>query len=414
MIHRIAVLTLLGLVLAACASGGAPAPGVARVVGPTAEQAARYPARFEVVGRGPVLHTRSTDLWAFRGVDGRDYVYMGTWGACNGCVGNRVYVWDVSDPAHPALTDSVVVDAQSVMDVAVNEARTLAAFGRRGAESRRNGVVLLDLSDPAHPRPLGEYWETLTGGVQTVYFSGDRLYLVDAGNAEMRVLDVSDPRSPQPIGRWGVPDSPERFLSDLVVQDGLAYLAYWDDGLVILDVGKGVKGGSPERPRLVSQVRYTTEWRNRRYGNTHYAFPYTNKAGRRYVFVADQILPLGADLNRRQEMGGQLHVFDAANLESPVMVGSYEATGYGISRFWAQNDTLYMGTNNGGLRALDVSGDLRGRVQRRELAILATGDPRGFVPNLTFTWAAMPHNGLVFATDFNSGLWVTRLVPGTR
>jgi hypothetical protein len=414
MIHRIAVLSLLGCVLAACAPGAAPAPGEARVVGPTPEQAARYPARFEVVGRGPVLHTRSTDLWAFRGVDGRDYVYTGTWGACNGCVGNRLYVWDVGDPANPTLTDSVVVDAQSVMDVAVNEARTLAAFGRRGAESRRNGVVLLDLSDPAHPRPLGEYWETLTGGVQSVYFSGDRLYLVDAGNAEMRVLDVSDPVNPQPIGRWGVPDNPQRFLSDLVVQDGVAYLAYWDDGLVILDVGKGIKGGSPERPRLVSQVRYTTEWRNRQYGNTHYAFPYTNRAGRRYIFVADQILPLGADLNRRQEMGGELHVFDATHLENPVAVASYAATGYGISRFWAQNDTLYVGTNNGGLRAVDVSGDLRGRVQRRELAILATGDPQGFVPNLTFTWAAMPHNGLVFATDFNSGLWVTRLVPGRQ
>lgn len=411
MIHRIAILPLLAAVLAACASGGT-APGETRVVGPTAEQVARYPARFEVVGRGPVLHTRSTDLWAFRGVNGRDYVYTGTWGACNGCVGNRLYVWDVTDPARPALTDSVMVDAQSVMDVAVNQAGTLAAFGRRGAESRRNGVVLLDLADPAHPRQLSEYWETLTGGVQTVFFSGDQLFLVDAGNAEMRVLDVSDPRDPRPIGRWGVPDSPSRFLSDLVVADGLAYLAYWDDGLVILDVGRGIKGGTARQPRLVSQVRYTTEWRNRRYGNTHYVFPYTNRAGRRYVFVADQILPLGADLNRRQEIGGQLHVFDAGNVESPVLVGSYEVAGYGISRFWVAGDTLYVGTNNGGLRALDVSGELRGRIQRREMAVLATGDPRGFVPNLTFTWAAMPHNGLVFATDFNSGLWITRLVPG--
>lgn len=412
MIRRIALVPLLGALLAACSSGGAPREP--RMVGPTPEQAARYPARFEVLGRGPVGHTRSTDLYAFRGVDGRDYVYTGTWGGCEGCVGNRLYAWDVTDPARPVLTDSVVVDAQSILDVAVNDARTLAAFGRRGAESRRNGVVLLDLANPAHPRPVSEFWETLTGGVQTVVFEGDRLFLVDAGNAEMRVLDVSDPRNPRAIGRWGVPDSPERFLSDLAVQDGLAYLAYWDDGLVILDVGRGIRGGTPERPRLVSQVRYRTEWRNRTYGNTHYAFPYTNRAGRRYVFVADQILPLGADLNRRQEIGGQLHVFDATDPGSPVAVASYEATGYGVSRFWVQNDTLYAGTNNGGLRALDVSGDLRGRIQRRELAVLATGDPGGFVPNLTFTWAAMPHNGLVFATDFNSGLWVTRLVPGER
>jgi hypothetical protein len=411
-LRRIVVIPLAGIVLSACASGGAGEGP--RVVGPSAEEAARRPARFEVVGRGPVRHTRSTDLWAFRGVNGRDYVYTGTWGACDGCVGNRLYVWDVSDPASPALTDSVMVDAQSVMDVAVNEARTLAAFGRRGAESRRNGVVLLDLSDPAHPRPVGEYWETLTGGVQTVFFSGNLLYLVDAGASEMLVLDVSDPRDPQAVSRWGVEGNALRFLSDLVVRDGLAYLAYWDDGLVILDVGNGNKGGTPQRPRLVSQTRYRTEWRNRQYGNTHYVYPYTNRAGRRYVFVADQILPLGADLNRRQEIGGLLHVFDATDLEAPVAVAAYEAPTYGVNRFWIENDTLYAGTNNGGLRALDVSGDLRGRITRRELAVLATADPQGFVPNLTFTWAAMPHNGLVFATDFNSGLWVARLVPGER
>jgi hypothetical protein len=85
--------------------------------------------------------------------------------------------------------------------------------------------------------------------------------------------------------------------------------------------------------------------------------------------------------------------------------------GRGVSKFWVQNDTLYVGSHNGGLRAVDVSGDLRGRMTRREMAVVATGDERGYVPNLTFTWAAMPHNGLVFATDFNSGLWVARLVP---
>ena len=40
------------------------------------------------------------------------------------------------------------------------------------------------------------------------------------------------------------------------VQDGLAYLSYWNDGLVVLDVGNGVKGGSPSNPQLVTQYKY--------------------------------------------------------------------------------------------------------------------------------------------------------------
>lgn len=406
--HRIPLALLLA---ASLLPGGAEAQSRPAFVGPSAEEVARLPGRFEVVGRGAVAHTRTTDLWAFRGVDGRDYVYTGTWGGCEGCPGDRLYAWDVTDPATPRLTDSVVVDTRAITDVAVNQAGTLAAVGRRGAQSRRNGVVLLDLADPAHPRPLSEYWETVTGGVQSMSFSGSHLYVVDAGTAELVVLDVSDPREPRAVARWGVEDSQSRFLSDVFVHDGLAYLSYWDDGLVILDVGKGVKDGTPERPRLLSQVRYRTEWRNERWGNTHYAFPYTSRAGRRYVFVGDAILPPRADLNRQVEMGGLLHVFDATNPELPSEVATYEVPGRGISKFWVQNDTLYLGSNNGGLRALDVSGELRGRLQRREVAVLATADERAFVPNLTFTWAAMPHNGLVFATDFNSGLWVTRLVP---
>ena len=40
------------------------------------------------------------------------------------------------------------------------------------------------------------------------------------------------------------------------MQDGLLYASYWNDGLVILDVGNGMKGGSPSNPQLVSQYKY--------------------------------------------------------------------------------------------------------------------------------------------------------------
>ena len=260
-IHTI---TLLAAALAAPDAGAQARPGF---VGPSEAEVARGAARFEVLGRGPITHTRSTDLWAFRGANGRDYVYTGTWGGCEGCVGNRLFVWDVTDPTRPVLTDSVLVDAQSINDVAVNEAGTLAAFGRRGASSRRNGVVLLDLADPAHPRQVADYWETVTGGVQSVFFSGDHLYVVDAGAASLVVMDVSNPADPRPVSRWYLDTGqPNRYLSDVVVHDGLAYLSYWDDGLVILDVGRGIKDGAPERPRMLSQVRYRTEWRNQRWG----------------------------------------------------------------------------------------------------------------------------------------------------
>ena len=369
------------------------------------------PGRFEVVGRGAVGWTRTTDLAVFRGRNGRDYAYTGTFGLCARCVGNRMYAWDVTDPARPVLTDSVLVDARVVNDVAVSADGSLAVLTREHAESRRNGIVVLDLADPAHPKVRADYWETLTGGAHNVWIEGSHAYVVDQGSAEMAIIDLSNPDDPREVGRWGVPYAADRYLQDLAVRDGLAYLAYWDDGLAIVDVGAGIREGTPDRPKLVGQFRYRTEWRGGRYGNTAYAFPYTNRAGKKYVFVGDQILPQGADLNRKFDTGGYIHVLDVSEPRSPVEVATYEVSGAGVHNFWIAGDTLYVAAFGAGLRAVDVSGELRGSLRGREIAALSTADPQAFVRDLPFAWGAVPHNGLLFATDFNSGLWITRVVP---
>jgi hypothetical protein len=408
------------LVAAAATVGCAPAP--APTVAPSpARTAAMFPTdlshRFEVVGRGPTTNTFTADIWAFTGQDGRTYAYTTAWGVCRGCVGDRMWAWDVTDPANPVRTDSVLVDARVVNDVTVNADATLGVITREMASSRRNGIVVLDLSNPAHPTVISEYWETLTGGVHTTFFSGDLLYVTHNGTASMHIIDLSDPRNPREVGRWGLPASPGRYLHDLWVEDGLAYLSYWDDGLVILDVGRGIKGGTPTRPQLVSQTAYRTRWRGREYGNTHMALPYTNQAGRSYVFVGDEIFPddAGVRMDRGEPIvpGGYLHVFDVTDIERPVNVARYEVPDAGIHNLWVHDDVLYIAYYNAGLRALDVSGDLRGdlRAAGREMAALSTGDENARLPNQPFTMTAMYLDGLIYVADFNSGLWITRLVP---
>lgn len=403
MIPRL-LLTLGALALAGC-SAGQTEPTLVPL--PTPE------GRFEVVGRGPVTETYTTDLWVFEGLDGRDYAYTGTWGACNGCIGNRMYVWDVTDPQRPTLTDSVMVDARVVNDVKVNETGTLAVITREGATNLRNGIVLLDLAEPAHPRILSEYWETLTGGVHNVFIDGEIVYAVHNGTADLHVIDISNPEDPVQIGRWGVPVHPGKYLNDVWVEDGLAYLAYWDDGLIIVDVGHGIEGGSPSEPEFVSQLRYRYELQGRSYGNTQTAVPYTNAAGQRYVFVSDEILPAGFDQkNPESNPAGHVHVIDLSDLERPVEVAHFRVPGAGPHDMWAEDDILYVGYYNAGLRAVDVSGTLEGDLGRqgREIAALSTTDEDAFVEDRPFTWGAQPFKGLVYATDHTSGLWVTRLV----
>lgn len=390
--------------VATTADAGSPAP----------RRDAELPARFEVVGRGPITKTHTSDLWVFRGRNGRDYAYLGTWGACRGCYGDRLYVFDVTEPSRPVLTDSVMVDARVVNDVKVNPAGTLGVITREGASSRRNGIVILDLADPAHPKIASEYWETLTGGVHNTFIDGNYVYAVHNGTSDLHVIDISNPREPRQVGRWGVPvgQNNEKYLHDVNVKDGLAYVSYWDDGLVILDVGNGIKGGTPQDPKRVSQLRYRTEWRGRSYGNTHVALPYTNEAGNKYVFVGDEIFPDNANPLRPITPGGYVHVINVNDIERPVEVARYEVPDAGVHNLWVESDTLYTAYYNAGLRAVDVSGDLRGdlREQGREIAALATTDANTFL-NQPFTWGPQVHQGLVYASDHNSGLWITRLVP---
>jgi hypothetical protein len=303
-----------------------------------------------------------------------------------------------------------MVDARIINGVAVNAAGTLGALTREGAESRRNGLVVLDLKDPAHPRAVADYWETLTGGAHAVALDGSYAYVADQGSAELAVIDLADPADPREVGRWGVPNSPGRFLQDIAVKDGLAYLAYWNDGLAILDVGSGVKGGTPARPRLVAQYQYRTEWRGERYGNTAAVFPYTTPGGKRYVLVSDHILAQDADLNRRLDTGGTVHVLNVTNPEVPTEVATY-ATSSGVHASAAVGDILYAASWNGGVHAVDLSGEPRGELRSRELAALPTSDAAAYLPNLPFAWSVVPHRGLVFASDFNSGVWIVRMVP---
>ena len=336
------------------------------VVEARARDVAQTPVR---VGVGLVSHAPTSDLWVFRGVDGRDYAYTGTHEG-----GQKMYAWDVTDPSAPALTDSVVVDARVVNDVKVNADATLAVITREGASNRRNGIVLLDLAVPAHPTVIAEYTENLTGGVHNTFISGDLVYAIDDGTLDVHIIDISDPTKPFEAGRWGI-DKAGKYLHDIWIVDGIAYVSYWGDGVWILDVGDGRWGGTPTKPAVISSYAYPE-------GHTHVAFPYRNSDGHAYLFLGDEIFDCD-DCTPRDTMGervsrGFVHILDVDDIEHPVEVGRYEVPEAGAHNIWAEDDRLYVAYYQGGLRVVDVSGELRGDLyeQGREIAWFPTGYAR--------------------------------------
>ena len=66
---------------------------------------------------------------------------------------------------------------------------------------------------------------------------------------------------------------------------------------------------------------------------------------------------------------------------------------------------------NGGIRAVDISGELLGDLYRqgREIASFIPDDPDGYIANAPMVWGPQPYKGNVFFSDWNSGLWAVRI-----
>ena len=306
----------------------------------------------------------------------------------------KLWVYDVTNPATPVKVDSIAFDARFLNDVSVSADGTLGIVTREGASNRKNGIVVLDTSSPAHPKVLSEYTDTVSGGVHSAYIDGRYVYLTDDATGSLRVISLADPKKPKEVGRWQTENplarpikGPEaeftggRYLHDVQVKDGLLYAGYWRDGLIILDVGNGIKGGSPESPKLVGQLRFNY---HELYGpgwlaGAHAVFRYKN-----YVFVGDEVFPATFDIlgRNRIPVQGIVHVVDVSDLAHPRAVANYAVPEGGSHNMWVEDDVLYMGYYSAGARVLDVSGELRGDLYRqgREIARLWTGDPKGYRP----------------------------------
>jgi len=348
------------------------------------------------------------------------YAYLST-------IGDKVYPIDISDPAHPQTGDPLKVDARLVNDVSVTSDGKIGVLTREGASSRKNGIVFFDSSDPMHPKPISEYTATVTGGVHSAYINSHYVYLTDDATGSMRVIDFADAKNPKEVARWQAESSGQmripipqeegggftmvgRYLHDLQVIDGLAYLAYWRDGAVILDVGNGIKGGSPEHPQLVSNYRFNYD---ELYGSGWLAGAHAIYRYKNYLFVGDEVFPASFEITSRNRIPvrGIMHVLDVGDLAHPREIATYSVPEAGAHNIWIFDDVLCMGYYNGGGRVLDVSGELRGELynQGREIAHFWSADPQGFRPNLPFTWGAYPYKGLIYVNDINSGLWIIRL-----
>jgi hypothetical protein len=373
----------------------------------------------KIVGRLPRSAFYTSEVWVH---PNGNHAYLGTT-----LGGDRIYAIDISDPANPVITDSIVANSRSMNDLMTTEDGKWLVFTREGAADRKNGIVIASTADPAHPKPVAEFTDGVTAGVHSAFVYtqpkyGTHVYLTNGSTGSLNIVDITDPMNAKRVSEWRPRETRAgRSLHDIDVKDGLAYVSYWSDGLVILDVGNGIKGGTPSSPKLVSNYRYNAEslypGAAADYGPGFISGTHTAWRHKNYVYIADEVFPPTAPTGTWDVASirayGRLQVIDVSDIEKPKSVAWYEPEFGGVHNVWAAGDTLYIGAYNGGFQAFDVGGELRGdlNAQGRKIVELLPMASEGVVPNKAMTWGAVVKDGLVFVNDMISGLWIVRIEP---
>jgi hypothetical protein len=366
-------------------------PATMQVLGGGSESA-RYTA--EVAVRGQIAYTTT---WSFRSAPG-----------------NKVDIWDVSGNT-PTLIDSLIVSGASTLgDVAVSDDGSLLVVA---TERTGGSIVIFDLADPRHPRLLSRFTNSDTDpGVHTAEIGrvNGKLYgflsIDPVGNtikARLVIVDLSAPAAPREVFTK-VTGNP--FVHDTFIRDGLLFVALWDDGMEIWDVGGCGTGATPESPRVLGGVKTLN-------GEVHNIWWYHDASGsKRFAFVGEEGSGSIGSSSR-----GDIHVVDISDPTAPKEVAFYRVQGAGTHNFSVDetNGVLYAAYYNGGVRAIDVRGDLGTcpvsqqvidgstnlarcdlRLMGRELGIGLVELNRG-----VYIWGVQYVNGTVYASDMVNGIW---------
>jgi hypothetical protein len=366
------------------------------------------PSAMSVLGNG-VDTIRYQGEIAVRGTT----AYTTTWGVRR-VQGNKVNIWDVSGNV-PLLVDSVIVTgAITTGDVAVSDDGTLLVVA---TEPNPGSIAVYDLANPRKPQLLSRFTNDQTaGGVHTAELGrvNGKLYAflsIDpssaTGAARLVIVDLSTPSAPKQVfvKITGAP-----YVHDTFQRDGLLFVALWNDGVDIWDIGGCGSGASPENPRTLGNVKTIG-------GDVHNIWWLHDANGsKRFAFVGEEGSGSIGTSSR-----GDIHVIDISDPTAPKEVAFYHVPGAGTHNFSVDetNGVLYAAYYNGGVRALDIRGDLGACPTSQQVLDASSGlarcDLRLMGRELSlgladlnrqiYIWGVQYLNGNVYASDMINGIW---------
>ena len=159
-----------------------------------------------------------------------DYVCLGVW---------------YSDVAQLEIVDFRNPQQPQVMGVCqiARQASGLAISGDQAYVAAADGLLVVNLSDPAHPRAVGSYNSTSLHA-HAVAVVGQQAFLA-YDKAGLEILDVVDPARPRRLGQVAI----GHYSTAVVVSGAYAYVTDSDSGLEIISIS------DPATPQRIGYVQ---------------------------------------------------------------------------------------------------------------------------------------------------------------
>jgi hypothetical protein len=358
-----------------------------------------YAINLPVLGLGAVAERFTAEV-AVRG----EWAYTSTWGNRNGVPGNVVKIWNVSGNV-PVLVDSLIVPtASTVGDVQISDDGALLVVATEFAPGT---IVIYDRSNPARPVLRSQFSnERTTGGVHTVKLGrtgGRQLAFLSVNPPAPRliIVDITNPASPFEVWHQNMGNP---FIHDTFFRDGILFAALWHDGLRIFDLGGHGIGGTPSAPVLIGNTPPGLR-------NIHniWWFHDPRTGSKRYVFLGEE----GPGSVGGGTSSGDIYVVDVSTLAQPRVVAQYTVPGAGTHNFWMDEESgiLYAAYYNGGVRALNVRGDLGTctadqRMPNGNCDLRRMGREVGIgLGSGALIWGVVHQGTHVYASDMRAGLY---------
>lgn len=315
-------------------------------------------------------------------------------------------------------------DEKAYYTTSVGKTVGIDEIGKR-ARDWTAGMSVYDIKDPAEPRQIG-FMPVEGGGIHRIWYTGGRYAYASAlldGYSDyiFITIDMADPTRPRELGRWWIPgmhtaggETPDweagrRYgLHHAVIHGDTAYGAWRDAGMVIIDIA------DRKNPQLIRHLNWSPPYG----GGTHNCLPLPE---RQLLIVLDE-----AVLDHQEDGVKHIWVFNNEVRDNPISISTfpqpkeadYVAKGghFGPHNVYenrpdglVSEDLIFATYQNAGVRVFSIADPY----SPQETAAFVPEQPERLVdhrPNrekvIQICDVAVDRNGLVYANDYNGGLYI--------